>query len=136
MPKAKTKFEELKKVFDRLHGPKGCLWDKKQTYSSLIPHFKEEAGELVSAVRSGNIEHIKEELGDVLLHVMFYSQISGKNGLFDVDDVIEGLIAKLKRRHPHVFGSVKVASSGQITRNWNKIKLREKEKPSLRGPKA
>ncbi len=123
----KTKFIELKKVFKALHGPKGCLWDKKQTYKSLIPHFKEESGELVSAVKKGNFSHIKEELGDILLHVMFYSQIAAKENRFDIEDVIQALINKLKRRHPHVFGKVKLTSSRQIIISWNKIKALEKK---------
>ncbi|MFA5320856.1 MAG: MazG nucleotide pyrophosphohydrolase domain-containing protein [Candidatus Omnitrophota bacterium] len=126
MKKKKTVFIELKEVFQTLHGPRGCLWDKKQTFSTLIPHFKEEAQELVSAVRGKNNEHIKEELGDVLLHVMAYSQIAEKSGVFDIEDVIAGLISKLKRRHPHVFGGEKVSSTRQIIKNWNKIKKLEK----------
>ncbi len=128
MKNRKTSFIELKEVFDILHGPRGCLWDKKQTFKTLIPHFKEEAGELVGAVRGGKKEHIREELGDVLLHVMFYSQIAGKNGLFDIEDVIGGLISKLKRRHPHVFAGEKVSSARQIISNWEKIKKEEKKK--------
>ncbi|HTY44786.1 MAG TPA: MazG nucleotide pyrophosphohydrolase domain-containing protein [Patescibacteria group bacterium] len=121
-----TKFSELKKVFAALHGPKGCLWDKKQTYASLIPHFREEAGEFIEAIRGKNYPHMKEELGDILLFVMFYSQIASKNKHFDVEEVIDGLIQKLKRRHPHVFGNVKVNSRRQIIANWNRIKSLEK----------
>lgn len=128
MKSRKTAFIELKEVFDILHGPRGCLWDKEQTFDTLIPQFKEESGELVSAVRKGDKEHIKEELGDVLLHVMFYSQIAGKEGFFDIEDVVKGLISKLKRRHPHVFGGRKVSSAGQIVRNWEKIKKQEKKR--------
>lgn len=123
-----TAFIDLKKTFDTLHGPKGCLWDKKQTFISLIPHFREEARELVSAVKSGKKAHIQEELGDLLLHVMFYSQIAKKNGQFDVEDVIKGLTKKLKRRHPHVFGDLKVKSAREIIINWNLIKKEEKNK--------
>lgn len=122
----KTRFVELKRVLDKLHGPKGCLWDKKQTHMSLIPHFREEARELVAAVKSGRKAHIREEIGDILLHVMFYSRIAEKNGQFDVEDVIGELISKLKRRHPHVFGKVKVRSAHQIIRNWNRIKKQER----------
>ena len=122
----KTRFNELKSVFDKLHGRRGCLWDKKQTHISLIPHFREEARELVAAVKSGSAAHVREELGDILLHVMFYSQIAKKNGQFDVEEVIDELIRKLKRRHPHVFGNTKVKSAHQITRNWNRIKKSEK----------
>ena len=124
----KTKFSELKKIFAVLHGPKGCMWDKKQTYKSLIPHLREEVRELIGAVNSGDFPHMEEELGDLLLHVMFYSQIASKENKFDIEDVIAGLAGKLKRRHPHVFAKVKVSSSRQIIMNWNKIKLAEKKK--------
>jgi len=124
--KNKTLFIELKKVFKTLHGPKGCLWDKKQTHKTLLPYLKEEAQEYIDAVRKGGSAHMKEELGDILLQVMFHAQISSKEGEFDIEDVIEELIHKLKRRHPHVFGKVKVKSSRQVTINWNKIKAKEK----------
>jgi len=123
----KTKFTQLKKVFQTLHGARGCLWDKKQTYKSLIPHLREEVREFIAAVNKGDFSHMEEELGDVLLHVMFYSQIASKENKFDIEDVIDGLIGKLKRRHPHVFGKAKVNSSRQIIINWNKIKLSEKK---------
>lgn len=121
-----TKFIELKKLFNTLHGPKGCAWDKKQTHKTLLPYLREEAGEFISAVKSGSSPHMKEELGDILLQVMFHSQIASRKGGFDVEDVIDGLIKKLKRRHPHVFGIKRVKSVRQIMINWNKIKSLEK----------
>lgn len=124
---AKTKFTELKRIFDTLHGPSGCLWDKKQTHRSLIPYLKEEAGEFIAAVNQRDFAHMKEELGDILLQVMFHSKIAAKQDKFDIEDVVEGLIKKLVRRHPHVFGKIKVKSSRQIIRNWHRIKMREKE---------
>ncbi|MEK6564287.1 MAG: MazG nucleotide pyrophosphohydrolase domain-containing protein [Candidatus Omnitrophota bacterium] len=126
MPK-KTKFIQLKKIFEILHGPKGCLWDKKQTHKTLIPYLMEEAKELTHALRSGNCCHIKEELGDVLLQVMLHAQIASKGGSFDIEDVIEGLIKKIERRHPHVFGKIKVKSVREIKANWKKIKIQEKK---------
>lgn len=121
-----TKFTELKKIFKILHGPKGCLWDKKQTHKSLIPYLKEESGEFISAVKKGNAGHMKEELGDILLQVMFHSQIASKENKFDIEAVMGGLIKKLKRRHPHVFAGVKVKSTKEIIANWNRIKEKEK----------
>ncbi|MFH1507968.1 MAG: MazG nucleotide pyrophosphohydrolase domain-containing protein [Candidatus Omnitrophota bacterium] len=121
-----SNFNELKKVFKVLHGPHGCLWDKEQTHESLIPYLREEAGEFIRSVRSGCNSHMQEELGDILLQVMFHSQIAARNGKFDIEDVIDGLIKKLKRRHPHVFGKVKVKSAKEIIRNWHKIKAGEK----------
>jgi tetrapyrrole methylase family protein / MazG family protein len=123
---ARSNFNELKGVFKTLHGPKGCLWDKKQTHQSLISDLKEEVEEFIETVNKDDPEHMKEELGDLLLHVMFNAQIASKNKQFDIEDVIEGLIKKLKRRHPHVFGDTKVKSANQIIRNWNKIKRLEK----------
>ncbi len=122
----KTKFNELKQVFKILHGPKGCPWDKEQTYQSLIKSLKEETKELIDAIKSEKSEDIKEELGDVLLLVMFYSQMAAKQKKFDIEDVIDVLIKKLKRRHPHVFGKTKVSSSAEVIKNWNKIKAKEK----------
>jgi len=124
----KTKFIELKEVFKRLHGPKGCLWDKKQSHKSLIPHLREEVGEFIDAAKRNNTRHMREELGDLLLHVMFNAQIAAKAKRFDIEDVIEELIAKLKRRHPHVFGNTRVSSARQIIRNWNEIKKKEKHR--------
>jgi tetrapyrrole methylase family protein/MazG family protein len=124
---SRSKFNELKNVFKTLHGPKGCLWDKKQTHKSLVADLKEEVEEFIDTVNKNDPEHMKEELGDLLLHVMFNAQIASKNKKFDIEDVIEGLIRKLKRRHPHVFGDTKVKSASQIIRNWNKIKKLEEE---------
>ena len=121
-----TKFIELKKVFDTLHGPKGCPWDKKQTHRTLLKYLKEEVGEFIAEVRRKDYAHMKEELGDILLQVMFHAKIASKEGRFDIEDVIDFLIKKLTRRHPHVFGDIKVKSVRQVLKNWNKIKLLEK----------
>jgi len=123
----KTKFNELKRVFERLHGPNGCMWDKKQTHKSLIPYLREEADEFIHALRSGDYSHMKEELGDILLQVMFHSQVASKARRFDVEDVIDSLIKKLKRRHPHIFGKTKVGSVNEIIVNWHKIKAAERK---------
>ncbi len=123
----KTKFNELKKVFITLHGPKGCLWDKKQTHKTLIKDLREEVEEFIQAVKRDNSAHMQEELGDILLHVMFNAAIASKNRRFNIEDVIDGLISKIKRRHPHVFGRLKVSSTRQIIANWNRIKKEEKK---------
>lgn len=124
----KTNFLELKKIFKKLHGPGGCLWDKKQTHKTLIPYLREEAEEFIEALKKQDYSHMEEELGDILLQVMFHAIIAEKRGAFDIEGVIDGLIKKLKRRHPHVFGKVKVKSARQIIANWNKIKAQEKKK--------
>ena len=126
MPTHRTKFHELKRVFALLHSPKGCIWDRKQTHRSLLPYLKEESQEFIEAVRKNDLKHMQEELGDVLLQVMFHAQLASKKGSFDIEDVIDTLIKKLKRRHPHVFGNVRVTSSKQIIKNWHKIKVQEK----------
>lgn len=123
---AKTNFYELKKIFAVLHGKRGCLWDKKQTHKSLLPYLEEECQEFVEAVKKGSDQKIKEELGDILLQVMFHSQIASKQKRFDIEEVILGLISKLKRRHPHVFGKIKVCSTQEIMKNWHRIKRLEK----------
>ena len=93
----------------------------------MLKYLREETGEFIAATRRGNTHHMKEELGDMLLQVMFHAQIASKEKKFDIEDVIDGLIKKLKRRHPHVFGNVKVRSSHEIIRNWHKIKKLEKK---------
>ena len=122
----KTKFNELKQVFKTLHGPKGCAWDKEQTFQSLIKSLKEETQELIDAIENGKSEYIKEELGDVLLLVMFYAQMAEKQKKFNIEDIIDVLIKKLKRRHPHVFEKTKAISSAEVVENWKKIKGQER----------
>jgi len=129
----KTKFTELKNIFDILHGPRGCLWDKQQTHKSLLPHLREEVDEFIAEAKKGDYSHMKEELGDILIQVMFHSKIASKEGMFDVEDVIDTLIKKLKRRHPHVFGTTKVRSAKEIIRNWHRIKKEERKTQKAKG---
>ena len=129
----RNSFNELKRVFDALNGPGGCPWDKKQTHKSLLADLREEVGEYIAAVKSGNTAHMREEIGDILLHVMFSAQIAKTKNLFTIDDVIDELVRKLKRRHPHVFGTAKVRSAKEVIANWHKIKRQEKrEKARVR----
>lgn len=128
----KTRFTELKKIYDTLHGPRGCMWDKEQTHASLLKDLQEEVDEFVEAVRNRDYPHMKEEVGDILLHVMFQAQIASKSGKFDIEGVIDGLIKKLKRRHPHVFGKQKVGSTKEIIANWHMIKAGEKKRARTR----
>jgi tetrapyrrole methylase family protein / MazG family protein len=129
--RSKTKFIELKQIYETLHGEHGCMWDKEQTHVSLLKDLKEEVQEFVEAVKKKDYPHMKEEVGDILLHVMFQAQIASKSNKFDIEDVIDGLIKKIKRRHPHVFGKQKVSSTREIIANWNKIKAIEKKKQLL-----
>ena len=103
------------------------MWDKEQTHVSILNDLEEETGEFIKAVRCKDYINMQEELGDLLLHVMFHSQIAAKNKKFDIEDVIDVLIKKLKRRHPHVFSGAKVNSTKEIIRNWHDIKKKEKK---------
>ena len=121
----KESFEELVKVMERLR--KECDWDREQTFETLVPFTLEEAQEIKEAVEKKDWENLKEELGDVMYHVLFYSEVAKEQGLFDIKDVLEEVREKLVRRHPHVFGDVKVGSVEEIKRNWEKIKEEEKK---------
>src|SRR5829696_8398068 len=109
----------------RLRGPDGCPWDREQTHASLARHLVEEAYEVLDAIEEGDPEHLREELGDLLLQVVFHAQLAGDAGDFDVDGVARGITGKLVRRHPHVFGDLQVASAGEVVRNWEAIKREE-----------
>jgi len=126
------KFLELLDIFKKLRGKNGCAWDKKQTNKTLIKYLFEESEEFKQAVRKNDIENMKEELGDVLLQVIFHAQIAKENKWFDIYDVIDGLNKKLIRRHPHVFGKSKAKTPEEITIQWNKIKEKEKKSKSNR----
>lgn len=119
-------FAKLRQVIAELRGPNGCPWDKKQTYQSLKKYLIEEAYELIEAINNDDIDHMIEELGDVLLQVMLHSQIGEDDGYFSIDDVIYGITAKMIRRHPHVFGNVEVNNVSDVLKNWEEIKNGEK----------
>ena len=111
MPHSRDKMknlQELIEVVKMLRSENGCQWDREQTHQTLRPNMLEEAYEAVDAIDSGDIKHLKEELGDVLLQVILHSQIADEAGNFSVDDVAKEIKEKLIRRHPHVFGEVKV----------------------------
>ena len=126
-------FGRLLDVLDELR--EKCPWDRKQTNESLRPNTIEETYELCEAIINCDNESIKKELGDVLLHVVFYSKIGEEQGLYDVAEVCNALCDKLIFRHPHVFGDVSVDGSRQVEQNWEQIKLKEKggNKPVLAG---
>src|SRR6266511_295293 len=110
----------------RLRGPGGCPWDLEQTHASLARHLVEEAYEVLDAIEEGGPDHLSEELGDLLLQVVFHAQMAEDAGQFDVDAVARGITEKLVRRHPHVFGDQPAGSAGEVLRNWETIK-REQE---------
>ena len=110
----------------RLRGPKGCPWDREQDHRSLRWHAVEEAYELMDAIESGDDRELEEELGDLLLQVVFHSQLAKERGAFDLEQVARHIAEKLIRRHPHVFGRLKVKTVDQVWANWEKIKRAEK----------
>ncbi len=126
-------FDELVLIMKTLHSPGGCPWDREQTHESLKPYLIEEAYEVLDAIDSGSDEHLTEELGDVLLQVVFHTQIASSEGRFTIEDVIGGIIDKLKRRHPHVFGDTAVKDSGEVIKNWEEIKRKEKREKKSGG---
>ena len=122
---AARKFAELVELIARLRAPGGCPWDREQTHQSLKPMLLEEAYEVVEAIDEGNDEEFIGELGDLLLQVVFHSQIATEEGRFDVAAVIERISAKMIRRHPHVFGDDKAENTGEVLRSWEAIKEAE-----------
>lgn len=122
-------LQHLIEIVAKLRSPDGgCPWDLAQTPKTLIPYIIEEAHEVVYAIREGKQEEIAEELGDLLLQVVLQAQIASERGDFSLQEVAGGIAAKLIRRHPHVFGDLKVASADEVNRNWEQIKAAEKGK--------
>ena len=117
---------DLIKVMARLRSPSGCPWDREQDHRSLRWHAVEEVYELMDAIESGDDHEMEEELGDLLLQVVFHCQLACERGAFDFDRVARNIADKLIRRHPHVFGAVKVKNVDQVWANWEKIKRAEK----------
>ena len=120
------KFKELLAITDRLNAPDGCPWDLQQDFFSLQPFVIEEAHELIEAVDEGDDQKIVEELGDLLYQIVFYAKIAEKTGRFTIDQIIESISAKLIRRHPHIFGDLKVKEVAEVLNNWEEIKKTEK----------
>ena len=123
----KTGLSELIKIMKKLRSPGGCPWDREQTAASLAPYIIEEAYEVVGAIDSGNWDHIKEELGDLLFQVVFVSQLAAERSEFDISDVIKGSSEKMIRRHPHVFAGETADTSGEVLSRWAQIKKMEKD---------
>lgn len=119
-------FSKLRQIIAQLRGPNGCPWDKEQTHQSLKRYLIEEAYELIEAIDEDDIDHIIEELGDVLLQVMLHAQIGEDDGYFSIDEVIESISAKMVRRHPHVFGDIHAETAEDVLKNWQEIKNEEK----------
>jgi len=121
-----SQFEELVRLLKFLRSDKGCPWDKEQTSTSMKPYLIEEAYEVLDAIDRQEPVDIKEELGDLLLQIVFQAQIWEEKGSFSIDDVIEHVCEKLVQRHPHVFGDKVVRDSNDVLRHWEKLKLKER----------
>lgn len=124
-------FTQLLEIMARLRAPDGCPWDREQDFSSLRRYIVEEAYELVEAIEGEGRRGILEECGDLLLQVVFVSQIASELGLFSIRDVLDAISKKLVKRHPHVFGETNVANSEEVTRNWEAIKTGEKKENGI-----
>ncbi|MCK4225199.1 MAG: nucleoside triphosphate pyrophosphohydrolase [candidate division Zixibacteria bacterium] len=121
--KKKDTFPDLIRLMSELRSKRGCPWDREQTHKSLLPYLIEEAYEVLDTIEMGDDDRLKEELGDLLLQIIFHAQIAREGRKFDIYEVIEHLSDKLKARHPHVFGKKKAISSEEVLRNWEHIKL-------------
>lgn len=119
-------FRDLVDVVARLRGPGGCPWDREQTHESLRACLLEECYETLDAIDRGDLAALREELGDVLLQIVFQAQVAAEAGHFTLDDVIADVSAKMVRRHPHVFANATVADSAEVLRNWSRIKAAER----------
>ena len=125
------KFEQLVKILDTLRSEQGCPWDREQDENSIVNYFLEEVYEAVDAVAAGSGSSLKEELGDVLMEVVFLSRIYKEKNEFAMEDVLEGINQKMIRRHPHVFGPKRMEDSGRVLEEWNRQKTSEKDRSSI-----
>ena len=125
-----TKFEEFEHIIAKLRAPDSCPWDREQTHASLKKPCIEEAAEVVCGInileQTGDPDNLKEELGDLLLQVVMHARIAEEEGYFTMDDVIQGIIDKMVRRHPHVFGDAVADDSSAVLKKWDEIKKQEK----------
>jgi MazG family protein len=120
-------IEDLRRTMARLRAPDGCPWDQEQTHASLVRCLIDEVSELIDTIDRGDYPHMREELGDVLIQVVFHAQIAAERGEFTFDDVAQEINEKLIRRHPHVFGTGKLETSEQVIAKWEEIKATEKK---------
>jgi XTP/dITP diphosphohydrolase len=125
--KRQPAINDLLKVMARLRAPKGCPWDREQDHMTLRWHAVEEVYELIDAIEAGDDHELEEELGDLLLQIVFHCQLARERGAFDFDKVARHITDKLIRRHPHVFGTTKVKTVAQVWANWDQIKQAEKD---------
>jgi XTP/dITP diphosphohydrolase len=131
MEDKKAAFERLLNIMDDLRSQ--CPWDKKQTMQTLRHLTIEEVYELTDAIMEDDIQEVKKELGDIILHMVFYAKIASETNDFDIADVLNGICEKLIHRHPHIYGDVKVQDAAEVSQNWEKLKLKEGNKSVLGG---
>ena len=122
------RFERAVGIMERLRAPGGCPWDREQTFDSIKPYTLEETYEVLEAIDNRDWDELTGELGDLLLQVLFYSEMAKEQGSFSIDDVLDRLSAKLVDRHPHVFGDVKADTAAEVKRNWEALKVEERKK--------
>jgi nucleoside triphosphate diphosphatase len=122
------RFERAVSIMERLRAPGGCPWDREQTFDSIKPYTLEETYEVLEAIDNRDWPELAGELGDLLLQVLFYSEMAKEQSSFSIDDVLDRLSTKLINRHPHVFGDVKADTSAEVKRNWEAIKVEERER--------
>lgn len=141
----KYSFQDLVNIMATLRSENGCPWDRKQTHQSLLPYLVEESHEYIDAAQANDKVHMAEELGDVLFQIVFHSQVAKENGDFCIDDVVQGICEKMIRRHPHVFGDVKVDNAEEfldvnnpngLRSRWESIKAAEKNNQDVVGKSA
>jgi MazG family protein len=128
MPTTGERFERAVSIMAKLRGPGGCPWDREQTFDSIKPYTVEETYEVLEAIDNRDWKELPGELGDLLLQVIFYSQMADEENFFSIDDVLDRLSGKLVDRHPHVFGDVTAETSADVLRNWEALKEQEKKK--------
>ncbi len=122
------RFERAVAIMERLRAPGGCPWDREQTFDSIKPYTLEETYEVLEAIDNRDWDELPGELGDLLLQVLFYSEMAKEQGTFSIDDVLDRLTRKLVDRHPHVFGDTKADTSADVKRNWEALKVEERKK--------
>jgi tetrapyrrole methylase family protein/MazG family protein len=127
------KFEELVGIMRKLRAPGGCPWDREQSYKDIAAHTLEETHEVLAAIDREDYEELCEELGDLLLQILFYAQIAREENRFTIDDVIAAITKKLIHRHPHVFGEMKISNPDQVVEQWEKLKQQEGKKSVIGG---
>ncbi len=137
MSETGKKFKELVDIMARLRAPDGCPWDREQSYKDIAAHTLEETHEVLAAIDREDYDGLCEELGDLLLQVLFYAQIAAEEKRFTIDDVVDAITKKLIHRHPHVFGEAKVSGAGEVVEQWELLKKKEGKKTVLGGvPKS